>query len=287
MTDKMKFEDIDPFVRYAQFLTVTSNRQYTNIASYDYRLFFCCGGSGRIMVDNVTYEMKIGSLVIWPPGIRYSLLLGRNSQSVDLMGVNFDYTRNFKDHSNPIPPAKWRNFDPDLIVERIVFRDYPEFNSPLYIPDIQFLGNPTYNLVTEFISKKNFYIPRIAGLLKSNLSLVARFVVHSRSASKSEFLVDKIIQYIHSHYREEITNQTLGEYFGYHPNHLNRLLVRHTGMSIHKYLINCRVDAAIELIQASDLRAAEIAEAVGFHDTTHFLKYFKKVTGKTTKDFRR
>lgn len=64
MTDKMKFEDIDPFVRYAQFVTVTSNRQYANIASYDYRMFFCCGGSGRIMVDNVTYEMKIGSLVI-------------------------------------------------------------------------------------------------------------------------------------------------------------------------------------------------------------------------------
>lgn len=284
--DKIVFNDINPFVRYAQFLTITSNRQYVNIAPYDYRLFYCCGGSGQILVDGVAYEMKIGSLVCWPPGIRYSLLLSKNSKSLDLMQVNFDYTRNHSHLSDPIAPAKWRNFNPEKIVERVIFSDYPEFNSPLFIPDIQFLSNPMYNMVTEFISKKNFYASRTAGLLKSNLSLAGRFMLNSRSTSRSDFLVNKVIQYIHTHYREEVTNQILGEYFGYHPNHLNRLIVQHTGMSVHKYLISCRIDAAIDLIQASDLKTNEIAEAVGFKDSTHFLKYFKKITGKTTKDFR-
>ena len=58
-------------------------------------------------------------------------------------------------------------------------------------------------------------------------------------------------------------------------------------MSVHHYLISCRINAAIELLQASDLKAAEIAEAVGFNDISHFLKYFKKATGKTTRDFRK
>ncbi len=284
--DKMVFDDINPFVRYAQFLTVTSNRQYVDIAPYDYRLFYCYGGSGQILVDKVTYEMKEGSLICWPPGIRYSLLITKNGKSFDLMQVNFDYTRNHAHLSDPIAPAKWRNFDPKKIVERVIFSDYPEFNSPLFISDIQFLSNPMYNMVTEFISKKNFYISRTAGFLKSNLSLAGRFMLNSRSISRGDFLVNKMIQYIHTHYREEITNRILGEYLGYHPNHLNRLLVQHTGMSIHKYLINCRIDAAIDLIQASDLKIVAIAEAVGFRDTTHFLKYFKKITGKNTRDFR-
>lgn len=284
--DKMIFEDINPFVRYAQFLNITSSRQYANIAPYDYRLFFCVGGAGQIMVDGIGYEMKIGSFICWPPGLKYSLLLTKNSKKLDLMQVNFDFTRNFAHISDPVAPAKWRNFDPVKIVERVSFEDYPEFNSPVFISDIQFISNPMYNMVTEFISKKNFYSSRSSGQLKSILSLVGRFMVNSHSSSRSEFLVNKVIQYIHTHYREEVTNQILGDYFGYHPNHLNRLIVQHTGMSVHKYLINCRIDAAIDLLQASDLKTGEIAEAVGFRDASHFLKYFKKLTGKNTRDFR-
>ena len=202
------------------------------------------------------------------------------------MQVNFDFTRNNSHICEPIPPAKWHNFNSEKIIERISFEDYPEFNDTFYIPDFQYISNPMYNMVTEFISKKNFYISRSSGQLKSILSLSGRFMVNSRSSSRSEFLVNKVIQYIHTHYREEVTNYTLGEYFGYHPNHLNRLIVQHTGMSIHRYLINCRIDAAIDMLQASDLKTSEIAEAVGFRDATHFLKYFKKVTGKNTRDFR-
>jgi len=87
---------------------------------------------------------------------------------------------------------------------------------------------------------------------------MARFASNEKISNKSETLLDEIVQYIHSHYREEINNNVLGEIFGYHPNRLNRLVVRHTGMSIHKYLINCRINAAIELIQASDLKNAEM-----------------------------
>lgn len=284
--DKMIFEDINPFVRYAQFLTISSSRQYVNIAPYDYRLFFCYGGSGQVQVDGIMYEMKLGSFLLWPPGLRYSLLLNKNSKKLDLMQVNFDFTRNNSHISEPISPAKWRNFNPEKIIEKVIFKDYSEFNAPLFIPDMQFISNPMYNMVTEFISKKNFYISHSSGQLKSILSLAGRFMIPSHSNSRSEFLVNKVIQYIHTHYREEVANETLGKYFGYHPNHLNRLIVQHTGMSIHRYLINCRIDAAIDLLQSSDLKTSEIAEAVGFRDSTHFLKYFKKLTGKNTRDFR-
>ena len=281
----MKFCEINPFVRYAQFLTITSNRQYVNLASYDYRLFFCRSGSGIIIVDGVSYNIKPGCAIMWPPGYKYSLLSG-NSSVLDLMGVNFDYTQNFNHLSSPIPPEKWRSYKTEKIVELINFEDLHIFNSPLYLSDVPFLHNYMYNAVAEHISEKKYHHIHNSGQIKTALSLMARFASNEKISNKSETLLDEIVQYIHSHYREEINNNVLGEIFGYHPNHLNRLVVKHTGMSIHKYLINCRINAAIELIQASDLKTAEIAEAVGFKDSTHFLKYFKKVTGKTTRDFR-
>ena len=284
--ESMIFENINPFVRYAQFLTVTSNRQYVDLAPYDYRLFFCYDGSGRIQVDGVTYDMKSGTFLLWPPGLRYSLLLNKNSKSLDLMQVNFDFTRNNSNRAKPIPPAKWHNFDSAKIIEKVEFEDYLKFNAPLFLPDIQLLSNPMYNMVTELISKKELYSARSSGQLKSILSIAGRFALSSENTTKSEYLVNKVIQYLHTHYREEVTNKDLGEYFGYHPNHLNRLISKQTGMSIHHYLINCRIDAAVDMLQASDLKTSEIAEAVGFRDTAHFLKYFKKFTGKNTRDFR-
>lgn len=282
----MQFAAITPFIRYAQFLTITSNRQYVDLMPYDCRLFYCRGGSGIITVDGRDYEMKLGSVLCWQPGFRYSLLLSPHSTRLDLMQVNYDYTHNHVDLIDPIGPTKWNNFNSHDIVEQVTFTDLPIFNQPVYVASMPFLSKPMYNLISEFISKKNFYQSRVGGLLQSNLSLIARFAISDTSIYRSEALVDKLIQYLRSHYHEEVTNQVLGDRFGYHPNHLNRLLVQQTGMSIHKYLIHCRIEAAIDLIQASDLRTSEVAEAVGFRDNTHFLKYFKKVTGKTTKDYR-
>lgn len=42
----------------------------------------------------------------------------------------------------------------------------------------------------------------------------------------------------------------------------------------------------MELLQNTDMPVAEISEQVGFADYNHFLKYFKRVTGYTTKAFR-
>ncbi len=283
---EMQFSNINPFIRYAQFLTVTSNRQYVDLAPYDCRLFFCRGGAGVITVDGQNYEMKLGSVLCWQAGFRYSLQLSPHSTRLDLMQVNFDYTHDNCDLSDPIVPSRWQNFNDKEIVEQVYFLDMPTFNKPVYMASMPFLSKPMYNTISEFISKKNYYQVRVGGLLQSNLSLIARFSASDTNVYRSEALVDKLIQYLRSHYHEDITNQTLGERFGYHPNHLNRLLVQQTGMSVHKYLIHCRIEAAIDLIQASDLRTSEVAEAVGFRDNTHFLKYFKKITGKTTKDYR-
>lgn len=286
MLQEMSFSQIHPFIRYAQFLTITSNRQYVDLVPYDCRLFYCRGGAGMIQIDGREYEMKLGTVICWQPGVRYSLLLTEHSTHLDLMQVNFDYTNNHTQLSDAIGPTKWKSFDAERIIERIHFTDMPIFNQPVYVASMPFLSKPMYNMISEFISKKNFYQPRVGGLLQSNLSLIARFAISDANIYRSEALVDKLIQYLRSHYHEEVTNQVLGERFGYHPNHLNRLLVQQTGMSVHKYLINCRIEAAIDLLQASDLRTSEVAEAVGFRDNTHFLKYFKKVTGKHTKDFR-
>lgn len=282
----LTFTQIEPYVRYAQFITITSNRQYVNTASYDYRFFYCSGGSGEIIVQGVSYPMKEGSALLWAPGLCYSLQLTKNSSRMDLVGANFDYTQNYAHLNTPISPAKWRNFKPENILQTVTFSDHKILNQPIYVADLQTLRSPMYRLTQDFITKKPFFEARCAGLLKGNLALMARAAVCAAKSGKSERLAEKVVQYINSHYPEEINNRMLGELFGYHPNHLNRVVLQLTDMTVHRYLIHCRINAAVELLQASDMKTAEIAAAVGFKEVAHFLKYFKKITGKTTKEYR-
>lgn len=230
--------------------------------------------------------MKEGCALLWAPGMRYSLQLTKNSNRMDLVGANFDYTTEFSNLTTPIPPAKWRNFKSKNILQTVTFLEHKALNQPIYVADLPALRNPMYRLTQDFIAKKPFFEARCSALLKGNLALMARYAVNTVKAGKSERLAEKVVQYINSHYPEEINNQLLGELFNYHPNHLNRVVLNLTGMTVHRYLIHCRINAAVELLQASDMKTAEIASAVGFKEVAHFLKYFKKITGKTTKEYR-
>ena len=60
----------------------------------------------------------------------------------------------------------------------------------------------------------------------------------------------------------------------------------HTGLSLHRYLLRYRIDRALEYLQGTDMTAAEIAGKVGFGDVNHFLKVFRRETGRTTREYR-
>ena len=53
-----------------------------------------------------------------------------------------------------------------------------------------------------------------------------------------------------------------------------------------QYITKLRIDKSKELLNGTDLQVSEIAFKVGFESASYFNKVFKKITGKTPKDFR-
>ena len=97
---------------------------------------------------------------------------------------------------------------------------------------------------------------------------------------------EAILKMIRENYDKQLTNKLIGEKTGYHPNHVNRIVVNSTGVSLHRYLQNFRIEKAMDLLQLTDMSVMQIGEKVGFRDFTHFSKYFKKKTGYTPTAFR-
>ena len=285
MTNSLLFSEIKPFIRYAQRLVVTELSAFKNLTAYDNRFFYCGGGSGVITVDGEAYPMKKGCIIIWRSGHTYSLESAEGSEML-LLGFNFDYTAKNSCLSAPIPPAG-ADFNPSAVLEQVSFSDAVILNRVIHINNMHLLEEPIKDICREFDARRSFYETKISGLFVSVLTETMRECMLERdNIRRSKGKVNEVLQYIADHHAEELDNITLGRLFGYHPNYINHLVVQHTGMSLHKYLLSYRVNKAIELLQTTDLPVSEISEKVGFSDYNHFHKYFKQATGYTTKAFR-
>ena len=286
MHQNIALEEIRPFIRYAHFIQLDSTSHFNCQQAYDCRLFYAVSGSGTIWMEGDYYTMERGCLLLWQSEIKYHIMTDQ-CDGLILLGYNFDYTQNFRHLNSPIPPVTLENFRQDYILEQLHFKNIDSFNKIIYLKDMQSLEENFLGIINEYNNKKLFYSEKISGDFLSVLSVIARIsLLQSININKSTSRIDEIIHYIQMHYPEEITNKKLSELFHYHPNYINKLMVLHTGLSLHQYLLNCRINHAINLLQATEIPAADIAALVGFKDYNHFLKYFKQKTGRTTSKYR-
>lgn len=79
----------------------------------------------------------------------------------------------------------------------------------------------------------------------------------------------------------------LAELCGISQGHLGRSFKAATGWQLHKYVADERIRAAQRLLGDSQLSCEAVAEKLGFKSPAYFSTAFKKVTGKTPRDFRR
>jgi AraC-like DNA-binding protein len=61
-----------------------------------------------------------------------------------------------------------------------------------------------------------------------------------------------------------ITNQTIAERFHYHPDHINRIVLSYTGMTLKQYIINLRIRRAVDLLINTDADISSIASSIGY-----------------------
>lgn len=283
---ELSIEEINPYIRHIHLSGIEPFIQSKLLKAFDYRLFYIYDGKGYIMVSGRRYNVAKGNLFFWQPGLEY-LIFSDPSHCMVIIGVNFDFTWNNCRLDKPISPEKSNVFCEDNIVEYIHFTDVNAFNEPIYIKEFQAFENILLEMNYEYISRKKYYIQRICGLFLSFISIVARYVSDASASHVPGFKnIDLILDYIHAHYNEPISNIEIGLKHNFHPNYINKLMVLHTGTSLHQYLINYRITKAANLMRISGKSITEIASNVGYEDISHFSKAFKMKMGESPKSFR-
>lgn len=282
----LAFEDIYPFVRLAHIVNIEPHIRPKLLKAFDYRLFYIYGGEGSFIVNGRKYPVAKGNLLFWQPGTEYSIHC-EPTHTMTIIGINFDFTWNKSMLHDPIPPEKPENFNEDDIVEYALFTDAAELNEPAYLKDLQQHESFLLEINYEYTVKKKYYLQRISGLFLSLMDIVARYLCAPGAAPNQGYQnVDLMLDYIHSHYDQPVSNGEIGAKFNFHPNYINKLMVMHTGTSLHQYLINYRIARAVNLMQTSDKSISEIAYAVGYKDISYFSRVFKSKMGESPGSFK-
>ncbi|MBO5039536.1 MAG: helix-turn-helix transcriptional regulator [Clostridia bacterium] len=99
-------------------------------------------------------------------------------------------------------------------------------------------------------------------------------------------MLKQVLEYIETHFSEEIKLSTLAEIVGMNENYFCRFFHSHTRQTPINYLSLYRIEQAANMLFGSNMSVTEIAFRCGFNDVGYFIKCFKKIKGCTPKQFR-
>lgn len=109
----------------------------------------------------------------------------------------------------------------------------------------------------------------------------------SRMDKYSDMLI-KVKDFIQSRYdQDSLSLQEAADYVKVSPSHLSKVFSQETGQTFIEYLTQIRIGKAKELLKATTWRTYEIAHQVGYSDAHYFSNLFKRITGQTTREFRK
>ena len=107
------------------------------------------------------------------------------------------------------------------------------------------------------------------------------------SRQKREQLVYRILDYLNENFAEPLTLQKISAKFFISTSNLSHYFKRETGLSPMQYILQRRIGEAQSLLVETTLPIRDIEERLGFSDSAHFSKMFKKYVGVTPGEYRR
>lgn len=164
--------------------------------------------------------------------------------------------------------------------------------STLDTANAQHISKLLWQMNQTLVVQRDFNWPcRSRSLLLEVLILLSKLMNQESSQTQSDEdncdRINDILIYLHTHYSNKITLNELSRMF-----HMNRTTLNHqfsqlTNLSVIDYLIKYRVQIAATLLRDTLLPISEIMERVGFHNTTHFWRMFKKHTTLSPSSYRK
>ena len=251
---------------------------------HDYMEFmYVYAGSVTHVIDGKKIPLACGDILFLNRHIRHSVLrAGRED-----IGINFIV-------SNDFLKQVFRNVRNDPIMSGFIARNFAENGEGEYLHFSTADCFPVRNLTDNLIYALANHTPDDSGILTQIVSLLFSYLSHYRETLRSGLRVTspdtRLKQAISAYIAERYPGAALTELagmLGYSAEYLSRRIAALFGKTFRELLAEERLENAARLLKETKLSAAEIAEAVGYENCSHFYRLFRRRYGMTPRRYRR
>jgi AraC-like DNA-binding protein len=271
----MKLCDLNPHIRFAARIHYISECSTVKVS--DCRIFYVDDGEAKLTIAGQCYSLLPHSLFYCCGGSEYTI---EAPEGFDPICLNFDLTQARNEVLIPYPTYT-TNWD-SMQIHFDEIADSPLLSGHFYLENAKELLPVITKIMEYFSGKAPFFRELSSCTLKKLLLLLHR---DPQIAIPPKMALVK--SYIDQHYADDITNKDLAALAGYHEYHLNRIFLAATGINLHEYLLQARLNQASYLILNTDLPLKSIPEQTGFHSYPHFSSYFKQHFGLSPAQYRK
>lgn len=197
-------------------------------------------------IDNVIYEAKKNEIIVVNPIQEHKILTQKNEINAIFLHIPF--------------------FELDNYTKKLVV-----FKNKLTDENLSFLLKKFYELN---LSKTEYYTLKITSLLLNIIVILLDYTVDIDYLELNKLKLN-ILFYIENNYTE-VTLEEISNHFSYNKSYFSRLFKKLFNHDFHEFLLNYRLNKAINDIKYTNLTIEEIAFNNGFNSYFRFSQNFKK-----------
>lgn len=261
---------------------ISCNQPYSHYPMHHHdfaELSFVVEGSGTESINGLSHELRRGTM---------SLLLPHHIHEL---------------HSNPDNPLKLYSCMFDI---NVLFGNAYESYMNQWIHKIGSELPSHYHFEGERLTSVSALIEQIVleyrearlgrdAVLRGKLIEAVTFLLRALTDLNQSGTVSKnqpgsrvwsILRYIHLHFNEPISLNSVSEHFDLHASYISRMFKEHTGKTVNDYMHTLRITRAATLLMASEMSISDICMEVGYDNYRTFARVFREHHGMSPSEYR-
>lgn len=126
----------------------------------------------------------------------------------------------------------------------------------------------------------------LEGAIHSICQQFCAVLAHQRK-SIVDLAMEEAAEILHREYARDWSLDDLAARVHFNPSYFSSLFKQHFGIGYSDYLSDIRMEQAARILRESNIRVGQLAQAVGYQNTTYFIKTFRRKYGVTPNEYRR
>jgi YesN/AraC family two-component response regulator len=136
------------------------------------------------------------------------------------------------------------------------------------------------------LSIEKFELPEVCSILDQLIDTALKENDLYCSNDNIKKTVNSIKRYISENYFEDLSLTSLAKQFLVDRSYLSKVFKHETSENLMLYIARKRIDKAKEMIAENSATLTDISSLVGYDDYAYFNRVFRKITGKSPRDYK-